>query len=96
MEIEREQTIRGIKFVMTSIGCPEQYDCYIGDEMVAYVRLRWGHLKVVYPNVFGNIIFEHQFDDTWQGVFDDGEREIWLPKIVDAIKYVKDTESAMN
>lgn len=33
-------------FVRTCIACPEQYDIYDGDELVAYFRYRWGHYKV--------------------------------------------------
>ena len=33
---------------MTCFACPEQYDIYDGDELVAYLRYRGGHL-IVHP-----------------------------------------------
>lgn len=64
-----------LKFVMTCGACPEQYDVYLNDEKVAYVRLRWGVLSVSYPDVRGDIIYEHDFNEEFKGGFGVGERE---------------------
>lgn len=42
--------IQGLLFELTCSACPEQYDVFKGDEMVAYIRLRGNHLRVYYPN----------------------------------------------
>lgn len=66
-----------LTFVLTCTACPEQYDVYLGDTYVAYVRLRWGRLRV--DNDSGTTIFSHRFDDPLKGIFDsDSERETFL------------------
>ncbi len=38
-----------IRFVQTCGCCPEQYDAYLGDKYVGYVRERGGSFTVEYP-----------------------------------------------
>lgn len=39
-------------------ACPEQYDAYIGERVVGYLRLRHGHFRVDYPDCGGETIYE--------------------------------------
>lgn len=58
--VEDQYLISGIKFKLTCLGCPEQYDCYVDgsdDNLVGYVRLRWGRLTCTFPDVEGEDIF---------------------------------------
>lgn len=78
--------LKGLKFILTSFACPEQYDVFKNDKQVAYVRLRWGHLSVTYPDVKGEKIFEHYFPDDFKGAFEsEEERMEFLNKIADKI-----------
>ena len=38
--------MRHYNFAITCFTCPEQYDVYDGDKLIAYVRYRYGHLTV--------------------------------------------------
>jgi hypothetical protein len=75
-----------IDFELTCHACPEQYDVYIEDKQVAYVRLRWGTLRVTTPDVGGELVYEHEYEDGWQGCFDSAEdREFHLDAIAKVI-----------
>ena len=65
---------------MTCMACPEQYDVFIGEDQVGYVRLRGGALRAAYPNVYGKYEYNHHFQgDGWKGEFDDeDERKFHL------------------
>jgi len=68
-----------IKLVKTCFACPEQYDLFFEDKMIAYIRLRWGRLYCSVPDVSGKIIYDYQFEDTMKGMFDDeNERKKYL------------------
>ena len=71
-------------FKQTCEACPEQYDVLDLDDnskQVAYVRLRWGHLRVDVPDCGGNMIYSHEFDDGLKGCFYYGERDGFLEEI---------------
>lgn len=68
---------------MTSGACPEQYDAYIMDRQVGYLRLRHGWFRVDYPTVAAEMIFEGA--PIGDGLFEDEEREEWLLKAKVAI-----------
>lgn len=74
---------RGIKLVQTCGACPEQYDAFLGNRQVGYLRLRHGHFRVDYPDCGGETIFEAE--PVGDGIFDDEEREGYLHKAIDAI-----------
>lgn len=38
--------MRHYRYEMTCSGCPEQYDVWDNDTRVAYIRYRWGYLRV--------------------------------------------------
>lgn len=62
---------RDFRMVETCNLCPEQYQVYLGDRKVGYIRLRWGHLTVDCPDCGEDEVYQHQFPDQWQGCFDD-------------------------
>jgi len=75
-----------LMFNITCYAYPEQYDVYLNDNIVGYVRLRGGSLICEYPNVNGELIYEHTFDDSFKGKFDnDDERNHYLKICEDAI-----------
>ncbi len=87
--------IEGLEFKKTCDACPEQYDVFKGDEMVGYVRLRWGGLSCRYPNYDGEIIYSESFDDGWKGSFeDDNERNKYLIVIAKELNNYMENENA--
>ena len=73
-----------IRLVMTCGGCPEQYDAYLDDEKVGYLRLRHGAFRVDYPDCGGETIYEASpYGD---GNFTEDERDYYLRFAVDAIE----------
>ena len=44
--------------VMSCPVCPEQWDVFIDEHTVGYLRLRWGHFKAVFPDHTGDIVYE--------------------------------------
>jgi len=74
---------------MTCPACPEQYDVYQGEILVAYVRFRHGHLAMWSVN--GDVdtrrlIYGHSFPDDLQGTFDDDyERESYMDVMTRAL-----------
>lgn len=72
-----------IKLVRTCIACPEQYDAFIGDERVGYLRLRHGYFSVDYPSCGGETIYEAY--PNGDGIFESEERDGFLEKAKEAI-----------
>lgn len=54
-------------------SCPEQYDVYLGREIVAYLRLRHGNFTAECPDVGGELVYESQ--TVGDGGFLECERE---------------------
>ena len=78
--------IKGLWFKLTCGACPEQYDVFRGDEQVAYVRLRFGRLRVDIPDAGGETVYIHDFDQEYKGVFsDEAERVKYLAEITEVI-----------
>lgn len=77
-------TIDGVELRLTCPGCPEQYDAYIGEELVGYLRMRHGCFYVECPHVGGECVYETEPDG--DGLFEDHEREKYLTFAVQAIK----------
>lgn len=89
----------GLKFVSTCLACPEQYDVYDlqTKKQVGYVRLRWGRLRVDYPDVRGHTVYEHSFPDGLQGCFDtDEQRTEHLTKAAKALKEYQAKQELQN
>jgi len=80
-----------IRFVMTCGACPEQYDAFIGEEKVGYLRLRHGHFTVTCPDYDGQLVYDAQ--PKGDGVFDANERDYYLRFAADAITRWKVGES---
>ena len=71
-----------IDFELTCHACPEEYDVYIEGKQVAYVRLRWGHLRVDVPDIGGETVYVYNWKDEWKGFFaSDEEKEFHLDSI---------------
>lgn len=47
-----------LRFKMIGSAFPEQYDVFLGDQRVAYLRLRHGRLRVDCPDVGGETVYE--------------------------------------
>ena len=83
--------IKGLKFVQTCESCPEQYDVFKRDELVGYVRLRWGLLICEYPDVGGDCIYSAYIGNGWNGNFENRIQrkkhlKIIANKILDKLK----------
>jgi hypothetical protein len=63
-----------LRFEKTCEACPEQYDVFDGDKMVAYLRLRFGHFYAQCP-FGGEVVYEATIGDgQWDGCFDDEDQ----------------------
>lgn len=83
-----------IRLECTCIACPEQYDMFINDTQVGYIRYRWGYLTC-HPCNDGNIdwnktAFEWEhLNDGWSGIIPDDQRDTLLQQCKNAIaKYI--------
>lgn len=73
-----------IRLVKTCNNCPEQYDAFIGDKQVGYLRLRHGYFRVDYPDCGGVTIFTSE--PNGDGIFtSEEEREHHLTAACRAI-----------
>lgn len=54
---EFDERYRNITLRLTCSACPEQYDAFIGDRKVGYLRLRWGEFRVDYPDCGGEMTY---------------------------------------
>lgn len=78
-----------IRLEMTCGACPEQYDAFVGDKQVGYLRLRHGGFTVDYPDCGGETIYEAS--PMGDGCFENGERDNYLNAAKTAI-FLKMTE----
>lgn len=69
------------KLVETCGACPEQYDVFIGEAYVAYLRLRHGRFTVDCP--FGVTIWTAF--PKGDGIFEWEERDTYLTQAIDRI-----------
>ena len=77
--------IHGYRLVKTCNACPEQYDVYAGNKMVAYMRLRHGSFTVEVPDCGGKLLFTAF--PKGDGMFDDDERLYFLTKAIVNIQH---------
>ena len=78
--------IKGLEFYQTCFACPEQYDVFYNESQVGYIRLRWGHLTVEYPDVGDELIYEAAIGNEWNGEFEsEKQRQHHLNIIADII-----------
>lgn len=84
--------VEDLEFVCTCWACPEQYDVYnLNDKQVAYVRLRWGTLRVDVPDYMGKEIYCVEYGDGFTGCFDHKDRQDRLKIIANKIKEYYET-----
>lgn len=69
-------TADDIRLVLTCGACPEQYDAFIGNEDVGYLRLRHGWFRADYGFCGGETVYEG--GPKGDGAFEDDEREHFL------------------
>jgi hypothetical protein len=73
-----------LRFHKTNDAFPEQYDVFLGEEKVAYARLRHGHFNVCCPDVDGVHVYEGL--PAGDGCFfDDADRDYFLRFAAQAI-----------
>jgi hypothetical protein len=77
--------VNGYTFKKTCVACPEQYDVFVGDTQVAYVRLRHSKLKCVVPDIGGIEVYSKTLDGDDVGIFPDAQRFYYLNECADAI-----------
>lgn len=71
--------------VRTCCACPEQYDVFLGERQVGYLRLRHGYFRVDFPECGGKTIYS--YNAKGDGIFDnEEERYEQLVKACDAIR----------
>ena len=75
--------IHGYRLDRTCMACPEQYDLYEGDEVVAYFRLRHGDYTVQCSGPGGVLVYSAS--PKGDGIFDDEERFGFLLAGVEAV-----------
>lgn len=71
------------RLVRTCTACPEQYDVFLGELEVGYLRLRGGWFRADYPTCGGATVYEAS--PRGDGIFEDDEREPHLRAAVAAI-----------
>lgn len=76
--------IHGYRLEKTCSACPEQYDVYAGDEIVAYFRLRHGSFRVDVPDCGGETIYTAS--PKGDGLFEDDERMMYLTSAILAVQ----------
>lgn len=86
-----------IELRQTCGACPEQYDAYVGETMVGYLRLRHGAFSVTCPDASGEDVYIIAPND--DGIFDDDERDKYLTyakaviyQWLDKTDYLKDKD----
>ncbi len=72
-----------VRLERTCFDFPEQYDAFIGDEKVGYLRLRHRHFRVECPDVWGELVYAAS--PNGDGIFDDDERPQHLDAAREAI-----------
>lgn len=72
-----------LKVVLTCGACPEQYDVFLGDLQIGYLRLRHGHFRADYPDVGGETVYEAS--PRGDGEFEDDERDYYLRHALKAL-----------
>ena len=75
-----------MKFILekTCSACPEQYDVYLDNKQVGYLRLRHGYFTCNYPDCSGELI--HVDCPKGDGEFCDDERDFHIKRALEKIK----------
>lgn len=67
----------------TCWACPEQYDVYLNDKQVGYLRLRHRGFRCEYPDCGGETLY--YANTKGDGMFDDEERDPQIRKALATI-----------
>lgn len=70
-----------IELIQTCGACPEQYDAYVNDKQVGYLRLRHAYFRAEGKD--GTIVYESFTKG--DGIFEDDERDHHLDNAKEAI-----------
>ena len=81
---EKPVLIHGYRLDRTCFACPEQYDVYAGEHLVAYLRLRHGSFYASCPDVGGDVVYEASPEG--DGIFTDEERVRYLTEAILAVQ----------
>lgn len=81
---EKPILIHGYRLDQTCSACPEQYDVYAGEELVAYFRLRHGSFYAAVPDVGGEVVYEA--NPKGDGIFTRDERVRYLTEAILAVQ----------
>ena len=73
-----------IRLEQTNECVPEQYDAYVGEEAVGYIRIRWGEMWVKCPGPLGELVYH--LDECGYGMLTEKERAEHLPRAKEAIQ----------
>ncbi|MEL6862012.1 MAG: hypothetical protein AAGL11_09250 [Pseudomonadota bacterium] len=77
--------LEGLDFKECGPQSPEQYEVYQGEQMVGYVRYRFGNLSADYPDVGMETVFNRTLAHE-TGQMTDLERGRWLPVIAKRLR----------
>lgn len=75
-----------MKFILekTCSACPEQYDVYLNNKQVGYLRLRHGIFRCDFPECGGETIYINY--PKGDGEFYDDERDFYIKEALEKIK----------
>lgn len=65
-----------LRVVMTCKACPEQYDVFLGELKIGYLRLRHGEFRADYPDCGDETVYEAS--PRGEGEFERDERDRYL------------------
>ena len=68
---------------MTCFACPEQYDVYLDNKQVGYLRLRYGHFRCDYLECSRKRLFDTYTEG--DGIFEEEERDPMIREALSAI-----------
>lgn len=82
-DYEYPKEINGAQLHRTCIACPEQYDVFLDNKQIGYLRLRHGYFRADYPDCYGETVYESE--PNGDGVFYPDERVTELTNAVNAL-----------
>lgn len=71
--METKKVDNQVKLKKTCDACPEEYDAFVGEELVGYLRLRHGYFTAEYK---GETVYATETKG--DGIFNENERQIHL------------------
>jgi hypothetical protein len=74
------EILLGCTLVRTCYACPEQYDVFIGETQIGYLRLRHGTFRADYPDYNGDTVYTVYPEG--DGIFEPKERDKYLNEAI--------------